>query len=249
MSGNYQYIPPEPTGSIDLEDVSINANGLGIIEEIISNSSAEIPHGRMDSPSVPNSGVLCGFSVVPAFLQGSPHPFVCLFHLSFKVCAIVTYWLMYTITQNIVLTFILTMIFLAVDFWTVKNVTGRILVGLRWWNDVKDDGASEWIFESSPSANLASIDRNIFWITLYIFPLYWIIAAISNILSFSPNFVILNIMGIVFGGTNALGYTKCWRLASPTARPDEWASGQAMHVLASAATDKILNTVNNSGVV
>ena len=37
---------------------------------------------------------------------------------------------------------------LAADFWTVKNITGRLLVGLRWWNKVNDDGSSEWVFES-----------------------------------------------------------------------------------------------------
>jgi len=34
------------------------------------------------------------------------------------------------------------------DFWTVKNITGRLMVGLRWWNYVDDDGKSHWIFES-----------------------------------------------------------------------------------------------------
>ena len=29
----------------------------------------------------------------------------------------------------------------------VKNVSGRLLVGLRWWHEVKDDGSSEWKFE------------------------------------------------------------------------------------------------------
>ena len=37
---------------------------------------------------------------------------------------------------------------LAADFWTVKNVTGRLLVGLRWWNKVNEDGSTEWVFES-----------------------------------------------------------------------------------------------------
>jgi hypothetical protein len=35
------------------------------------------------------------------------------------------------------------------DFWTVKNVSGRLLVGLRWWNEIKEDGESVWVFESS----------------------------------------------------------------------------------------------------
>lgn len=38
--------------------------------------------------------------------------------------------------------------FLSMDFWTVKNVTGRLMVGLRWWNYVDEDGVSHWVFES-----------------------------------------------------------------------------------------------------
>lgn len=37
---------------------------------------------------------------------------------------------------------------LSADFWTVKNITGRLLVGLRWWNYVDDDGKSHWVFEA-----------------------------------------------------------------------------------------------------
>lgn len=44
--------------------------------------------------------------------------------------------------------FIAIVILLAMDFWVVKNVTGRLLVGLRWWNKVEDDGSSSWQFES-----------------------------------------------------------------------------------------------------
>ena len=39
-----------------------------------------------------------------------------------------------------VMTFIIVIIFSAFDFWTVKNVTGRLLVGLRWWSDFDHDG-------------------------------------------------------------------------------------------------------------
>lgn len=30
----------------------------------------------------------------------------------------------------------------------VKNVTGRLLVGLRWWNDGNSDSGEAWRFES-----------------------------------------------------------------------------------------------------
>ena len=55
------------------------------------------------------------------------------------------------------------MLLLALDFWTVKNVSGRLLVGLRWRNEVLQaaiqaiafnnsqvsaDGTAKWVFES-----------------------------------------------------------------------------------------------------
>ena len=39
-----------------------------------------------------------------------------------------------------VMTFIIVTMLGALDFWTVKNVTGRLLVGLRWWSDFDADG-------------------------------------------------------------------------------------------------------------
>ena len=35
------------------------------------------------------------------------------------------------------------------DFWTVKNVTGRLLVNLRWWSEIDDLGQEKWVFESN----------------------------------------------------------------------------------------------------
>lgn len=45
-----------------------------------------------------------------------------------------------------VITFIIVMIMSALDFWTVKNVTGRLLVGLRWWSDYDEKGDEIWRF-------------------------------------------------------------------------------------------------------
>lgn len=221
-------------------------------------AQTSIPQGPMNSSSRPSSGVemqpMSGpqdsgvaeavASVMPEFLRRAAHPYVCLFHLLFKALAILTYWFVYMFSKDIVLTFILTTTFLAVDFWTVKNVTGRILVGLRWWNKVKDDGTSEWIFESGAEGQLSALDKNIFWIALYAFPLYWCLAAISNLLSFSPNFVVLNIMGISFAGTNAVGYSKCSR--SGQQQMSNWATNQAMKVFASNAVSNVARVAGSS---
>ena len=42
--------------------------------------------------------------------------------------------------------FILVTVLAALDFWTVKNVTGRILVGLRWWSYYDEKGEEIWKF-------------------------------------------------------------------------------------------------------
>lgn len=40
--------------------------------------------------------------------------------------------------DGFVTNFITIVTLLAFDFWTVKNISGRLLVGLRWWNKVTD---------------------------------------------------------------------------------------------------------------
>ena len=45
--------------------------------------------------------------------------------------------------SSFVFSFVIVVLLLAFDFWTVKNVSGRLLVGLRWWNEVAEDGTNE----------------------------------------------------------------------------------------------------------
>ncbi len=61
------------------------------------------------------------------------------------------------------------------DFWYTKNIAGRLLVGLRWWNEVKEDGTEVWIFESKNESKKNIIlekehggDSTVFWTGLYI---------------------------------------------------------------------------------
>ena len=49
--------------------------------------------------------------------------------------------------DNLVMVFIVVVLLNCMDFWLVKNVTGRILVSLRWWNRINEKGENEWIYE------------------------------------------------------------------------------------------------------
>ena len=77
------------------------------------------------------------------------HGFVALFHLLFRIAALLLYLFGSLFSLNFVLMFVIIVLLLAADFWTVKNVTGRKLVGLRWWNEIKEDGSNTWRFESA----------------------------------------------------------------------------------------------------
>ena len=117
--------------------------------------------------------------------------------------------------------FVIIVLLLAFDFWTVKNVSGRLLCGLRWWNETGPDGESVWVFESAdvslpqpfpfpsffpplttqrdqntlqPQRQINATDSKVFWIALYSFPVLWLLLALVAILKFE--FVWLTVVGI-----------------------------------------------------
>lgn len=80
--------------------------------------------------------------------------------------------------------FIITILLLAADFYYLKNIAGRRLVGLRWWNEVDPStGDSKWVFESSePGTKVVNAtDSRFFWLSLYVQPLLWILLAVLAI--------------------------------------------------------------------
>lgn len=95
-----------------------------------------------------------------------------------------------------VLLFILIMLLLSADFYYLKNIAGRRLVGLRWWNEVDaSTGDSQWVFESAEpgTKNINATDTRFFWLALYAQPLYWIALGIVAIVRFE--FIYLMLVG------------------------------------------------------
>lgn len=64
----------------------------------------------------------------------------------FKGVTLFTYLFMGWIFSSI-LVFVFVCLLSVVDFWIVKNITGRFLVGLRWWRKVDEEGKEDWVFE------------------------------------------------------------------------------------------------------
>ncbi|XP_054454746.1 Golgi apparatus membrane protein TVP23 homolog B [Anoplopoma fimbria] len=138
------------------------------------------------------------------------HPLASFFHLFFRVSAVFVYLLCGLFSSSFIACMVTIILLLSCDFWTVKNITGRLMVGLRWWNQVDDDGRSHWVFESRKGKKQASdSESRIFWIGLIVCPVLWVVFAFSTLFSFKIKWVPVVIMGVVLQGANLYGYVRC----------------------------------------
>jgi hypothetical protein len=149
----------------------------------------------------------------------------------FKSLALFIYLFGSWFTTNFIFNFVLCIICLAFDFWTVKNVSGRLLVGLRWWSYVRDDGSNEWVFESLEDMTglsqqlfpeiahmflisltcleIGAFDANIFWTTLYGFPVAWAALLVLGVLRLKFEYLPVILAALSMNGANLIGYYKC----------------------------------------
>jgi len=104
------------------------------------------------------------------------------------------------------------MLLLAADFYYLKNIAGRRLVGLRWWNEVDvNSGDSKWVFESSDPATkiINPTDSRFFWMALYLTPLLWIGLSLLAIINLEPIWLTLVVIALVLTITNTLAFSRC----------------------------------------
>ena len=99
------------------------------------------------------------------------------------------------------------------DFWTVKNVTGRLLVNLRWWSEIDDFGQEKWVFESNDDpANkkeVGATDSFVFWTGLYVTPLIWGLFAFMDFIGFKFFWMYVCILCLILSATNTMAYYQC----------------------------------------
>ena len=139
--------------------------------------------------------------------------------------AILLYLFSSSISDNFVFVFVFVILLLSFDFWTVKNVTGRLLVGLRWWNYVKPNGEEEWIYESlEDMAEINPSDARIFWTGLYGNLIVWVVFSFLDLLKVELSWFLLGLTAIGMTSANIYGYTQCSKSAKE--KMDQMLSGQ-----------------------
>lgn len=83
--------------------------------------------------------------------------------------------------------FIVVTVFAVCDFWVVKNVSGRMLVGMRWWTTIDEEGLEKWFFESYDFdfQDAKETPTNLFWPSQILCTLFWVIILFLKIITFT----------------------------------------------------------------
>ncbi|KAF7542706.1 hypothetical protein G7Z17_g11345 [Cylindrodendrum hubeiense] len=142
----------------------------------------------------------------------SAHPITLLTFLGFRISSVLVYFLGLWLTQSMIMIFIVTILLLASDFYYLKNIAGRRLVGLRWWNEVDHQtGDSQWVFESSdPGSKVINpTDSRFFWLALYLQPMLWVLMFILALVRLEFLWLPLVIIALVLTVMNTLAFSRC----------------------------------------
>lgn len=183
----------------------------------VSQNGVEDPSALHDPATMPATPTQQGGGILGDTLSQSAHPIVIIFHLAFKGLALFFYifggWFSGNgkggkSGANFITVTVICILLLAADFWVVKNVTGRLLVGLRWWNKVEGDKTS-WVFESAQDRQVNKFDSSIFWTVLYATPVVWSALMVIGILKFNLGWLIVVVTAIALSSANVYGYYKC----------------------------------------
>jgi hypothetical protein len=97
----------------------------------------------------------------------------------------------------------------------VKNITGRLLVGLRWWVDFEENGDEKWKFECKVNEkDVNPADEKVFWWTLALFSLVWLLLSAANAISINVTNLMITLFCLVMIGFNLYSYYRCSKAQS-----------------------------------
>lgn len=83
--------------------------------------------GGGEGGSINNGGFVGGHL---GFIRQSRNPMTAFFHYVFKFLALFIYVMGGWVSSYTIMTYILCILFLVFDFWTVKNISGRLMVSV-----------------------------------------------------------------------------------------------------------------------
>lgn len=189
----------KPDQNIDLSNDNNNNNNFSINPQENPPQSAEV--GLTD------------------FYKKSPNPSVSLTTVVLKLASLLCFLILDWFTSNEAFVMVVVILLDAMDFWYTKNISGRILVGLRWWNKYDSENQKEiWTFESKNEIKEPNIDRKTFWWSLYGFTVIWALLSVWELIRLNFMWCSLCIISLIISGVNTYGFFRCSKLQQKGAK-------------------------------
>lgn len=193
-----------------------NNNSQNVLQQI--SSIQKEPEKTINEPQQQNNNNNEPITITN-FIQNSSNPKVCFFTVLFKIIAILSFILLDLFTENESIAIIIVILSGSFDFWFTKNISGRILVGLRWWNHIKKETGQEvWLFESKNEQNKAKADQRTFWTSLYLNTGFWLLLFIWEFIRFKFVWCTVCLIVLIFSLTNLYGFFKCSKIQQNNAK-------------------------------
>jgi len=169
-------------------------------DKVEAKQDPELPNNQDDKAK--NDGII-------KYISHANHPLVCFLTIIFKLSSVICFVFLSIFFDSNALIYLIVILLASCDFWMTKNVSGRLLVGLRWWNEVREDGNEVWIFESKNEKTEPSADSRVFWTSVYLSAAFWFLIVIWDLISLKWIWAIIALVCLAFSGMNLYGYLKC----------------------------------------
>lgn len=169
-------------------------------------------YSDLDNPTIERPTSMSNIHVVHQ-RRGKPEQRALLFcHFLFKSLALIIYLFSGLWGLGYITTFVIVVMLLSIDFWLVKNLSGRLLAGLRWWSVTDDYGQMQWRFEGwTPEERQIAYKSQVhlFWIGIITQQITWTILLLSALFGLKLAWMVIGSIAFSLNGANVLGYIRC----------------------------------------
>ena len=146
---------------------------------------------------------------VTNFYQKSSYPMISLLTVLMKLASIISFFIFSIFLSNEAIIMFIVVLIGACDFWITKNISGRFLAGLRWYNKLNIEKNTEnWVFEGKREQNMDFIDKAIFWYSLYLNDVVWVVLLLWEIIRLKFDWCFICLILLIFTFTNTYGFHR-----------------------------------------
>lgn len=197
------------------------------------------------------------------YFPPSTRRFALIGHFFFRIAAILIYFFCTWFTYSFVVPFVLVLISISFDFWFVKNISGRVLVGLRWSSYTDEEGQTRWHFDSRPSPSepadgvsltrrelayraLQANDARLFWAALVATPVIWGVFLLAAVFSLHFRWALVSGISLGMSAVNLYGFLRC-RLTGSNSSPSTLFSSLQTNITRHVFTDFLSTVTKRTG--